>query len=68
MSTKIEVNGENAHPLFKQLTSQADFNALPWNFTKFLINDEFRSMGPDVTPEQIDKFVLKFWPAINKIQ
>ena len=43
MSKKIEVNGENAHPLFKQLTSQADFDALPWNFTKFLINDEFRS-------------------------
>jgi glutathione peroxidase len=60
MSTKIEVNGENAHPLFKQLTSQADFDELPWNFTKFLIDkNEFRSMGPDATPEQIDKFVFE---------
>lgn len=57
MSTKIDVNGSNAHPLFKYLVSQSDFDEVPWNFTKFLIDDQFRSMGPDTTPEQIDGFI-----------
>lgn len=58
MSTKIDVNGENAHPLFKYMVSQADFDEVPWNFTKFLIDkNKFRSMGPGTTPEQIDGFV-----------
>jgi len=57
MSTKIDVNGENAHPLYKYLVSQADFDEIPWNFTKFLIDDEFRSTGPAKTPEEIDVFV-----------
>jgi len=38
---KIEVNGEEAHPLFKWLKAQAPglFNtqAIKWNFTKFLV-------------------------------
>lgn len=59
MSTKIDVNGENAHPLFKYLVSQSDFDEVPWNFTKFLIDSEFRSMGPGTTPEQIDGFVAQ---------
>jgi glutathione peroxidase len=57
MSTKIDVNGDDAHPLFKYLVSQATFDEIPWNFTKFLIDKEFRSMGPDTTPEQIDSFI-----------
>jgi glutathione peroxidase len=57
MSTKIDVNGPDAHPLFKYLVSQADFDEVPWNFTKFLIDDQFRSMGPQTTPEQIDGFI-----------
>jgi len=57
MSTKIDVNGPDAHPLFKYLVSQADFDEVPWNFTKFLIDTEFRSMGPGTTPEQIDGFI-----------
>jgi glutathione peroxidase len=59
MSTKIDVNGPDAHPLFKYLVSQADFDEVPWNFTKFLIDDQFRSMGPQTTPEQIDGFIAQ---------
>ncbi|MEY3435433.1 MAG: Hydroperoxy fatty acid reductase 1 [Pseudomonadota bacterium] len=58
ISEKIDVNGENAHPLFKYLVSKADFDAVPWNFTKFLVDkNQFRSMSPNVTPEQIDEWV-----------
>jgi glutathione peroxidase len=58
MSTKIEVNGENAHPLFKYLVSQSDFPNVPWNFTKFLIDqNQFRSMAPDKTPEELDEWI-----------
>jgi glutathione peroxidase len=61
MSTKIDVNGPDAHPLFKYLVSQADFDEVPWNFTKFLIDDQFRSMGPQTTPEQIDGFITQIF-------
>ncbi len=35
--SKIEVNGEDASPLYKYLTYD-DENPIRWNFTKFLIN------------------------------
>lgn len=36
---KIEVNGENAHPLYTWLKSQKGFEGdIKWNFTKFLIS------------------------------
>lgn len=54
MSSKIDVVGENAHPLFKYLLEKSDFEEIPWNFTKFLIDDDFRSMGSQFTPEKID--------------
>lgn len=39
----IDVNGENAHPLFKHLKSEAKGtlgDKIKWNFTKFLIDRE----------------------------
>jgi len=42
--SKIEVNGENAHPLYNFLKKQAPgvlgTESIKWNFTKFLINKE----------------------------
>jgi glutathione peroxidase len=42
MFAKIEVNGDNAHPLFKWLKSSArgllGTEAIKWNFTKFLVD------------------------------
>ncbi|CAD5223992.1 unnamed protein product [Bursaphelenchus okinawaensis] len=38
---KVDVNGGNAHPLFDFLKKEAPgflFNAIKWNFTKFLVN------------------------------
>ncbi|XP_050304571.1 uncharacterized protein LOC126742075 [Anthonomus grandis grandis] len=43
MFAKINVNGKNAHPLWKWLTSQKDGpkgSKIDWNFTKFLIDKE----------------------------
>jgi len=43
MFSKIDVNGNNAHPLFKFLKEkQTGFlvNAIKWNFTKFVVDKE----------------------------
>lgn len=44
MSTKIDVNGENTHPVFDYLKNNAPgllgSKGIKWNFTKFLINKE----------------------------
>ncbi|UER67686.1 glutathione peroxidase [Borrelia sp. BU AG58] len=57
--SKIEVNGENAHPLYKYLTEkspQAFKGDIRWNFTKFLVNREGEIVGrydSRVTPMSI---------------
>uniref|UniRef100_A0A3Q3KC64 Glutathione peroxidase n=1 Tax=Monopterus albus TaxID=43700 RepID=A0A3Q3KC64_MONAL len=42
--SKIDVNGDNAHPLWKWLKEQPNgrgfLGSIKWNFTKFLINRE----------------------------
>ena len=42
MFAKVDVNGANAHPLFKHLTSEKagvlGTEAIKWNFTKFLVD------------------------------
>lgn len=43
MHAKVDVNGENAHPLFAYLTSGEDSlpaEGIEWNFAKFLIDPE----------------------------
>ena len=46
MFAKIEVNGLNAHPLFKALKREAPglfgTQAIKWNFTKFLVDRQSR--------------------------
>jgi glutathione peroxidase len=43
---KVEVNDENAHPLFKFLTENTPCtfktNTVKWNFTKFLVDKKLR--------------------------
>ncbi|UPQ81476.1 glutathione peroxidase [Pseudomonas knackmussii] len=47
--SKVKVNGGKAHPLFVQLKKRAPgllgSTAIKWNFTKFLITDEGRSVA-----------------------
>ncbi len=58
---KIEVNGENEHPLYKYLKSQKSGvmgDKIKWNFTKFLVDREGRVVGrfaPMTTPEKLEE-------------
>jgi len=58
---KIDVNGENAHPIFQYLKSQSKGflgNAIKWNFTKFLISrdcETIKRYAPTTKPEKLVK-------------
>ncbi len=59
---KIEVNGGNAHPLYRYLKKEAKgllgTEAIKWNFTKFLVDRDgkvLRRYAPTDTPESIEK-------------
>ncbi|WP_430606661.1 glutathione peroxidase [Enterococcus sp. AZ170] len=57
--SKIDVNGENAAPLYNYLKSQKGGllgGAIKWNFTKFLVDREgnvVKRFAPTVEPEKI---------------
>lgn len=60
MFEKIDVNGKNAHPLYKFLTSAKPgllgTEAIKWNFTKFLIGkngEPVKRYSPNTKPEDI---------------
>lgn len=60
---KVDVNGPDAHPLFKLLTATKPGLLGPWirwNFTKFLIGRDgqpLRRFAPFTKPERIDPFI-----------
>jgi glutathione peroxidase len=59
LTEKIEVNGGNAHPIFKHLKKEKGgflLSSIKWNFTKFLINKEgevIQRYAPTTTPDKI---------------
>ncbi len=60
MFDKIDVNGDNAHPLYTYLKAEAPgllgSKAIKWNFTKFLVDRDgkvVRRYAPKDTPEKI---------------
>ena len=62
MFSKIEVNGSNAHPLYKYLKKNSKgilgTEFIKWNFTKFLIGkngEVLKRYAPTDTPEDIAK-------------
>jgi glutathione peroxidase len=62
MMQKIEVNGGNAHPLYRWLTSEAPgllgSKAIKWNFTKFLVGKDgrvIRRYAPQDAPAKLAK-------------
>ncbi len=60
MSKKIDVSGENAHPLYLDLVEASDFKEVPWNFTKFIVNKgKVTAIGPDGTLDQIEVFLKR---------
>lgn len=60
MFEKIEVNGKNAHPLYKFLKNEKGGvmgNEIKWNFTKFIIDREgnvIKRYAPVVKPNKIE--------------
>lgn len=61
MFAKIEVNGEDAHPLYKYLKDAKPgllgSEAIKWNFTKFLIDrsgEPVARYAPQAKPEELE--------------
>jgi glutathione peroxidase len=60
MFAKVDVNGDNAHPLWKHLKGEAPgvlgTEGIKWNFTKFLIGRDgkvAKRYAPTTKPEEI---------------
>lgn len=64
---KVDVNGENAHPLWKWLKTQADgllTNSIKWNFTKFIIDKQGKVVSrssPTTSPFELETTLLKYF-------
>lgn len=66
MMAKIEVNGANAHPLYRWLKEQAPgllgTEGIKWNFTKFLVGRDGRVLSryaPTDKPESLERDIEK---------
>lgn len=63
---KINVNGEDASPLFKYLKSQKKGigkSDIKWNFTKFLVDREgnvIKRFSPTTKPQKINDYIKKY--------
>lgn len=57
IASKIDVNGENAHPLYQRLKKDyTDGRDISWNFGKFLISkdEEVTYFSSDIEPEALE--------------
>lgn len=66
LMAKVDVNGDNAEPLFQYLKKQKKgllgSEGIKWNFTKFLVDKDGKVVGryaPTDTPESIAKDIEK---------
>ena len=66
MFSKIEVNGVNAHPLYKYLKDAKPgllgTEAIKWNFTKFLVGKDGEPVAryaPNTKPEELEAPIRK---------
>ncbi|WP_216819760.1 glutathione peroxidase [Zoogloea sp. LCSB751] len=62
LNEKVDVNGANAHPLFRFLTAALPgvlgTQPIKWNFTKFLVDRQgvpFKRYAPTTTPADLEK-------------
>ncbi|MDE1463861.1 glutathione peroxidase [Spartinivicinus poritis] len=69
---KINVNGDEAHPLFQLLKQKAPgllgSQAIKWNFTKFLVSPEAKHIkrySPQTLPEAIEPDIKKYLAMQN---
>jgi len=65
MFSKVDVNGDNAHPIFKYLKKELGGwfgSRVKWNFTKFLIDANgmpIKRFAPITKPEKIGEYLEK---------
>lgn len=65
MFSKVDVNGDDAHPIFKYLKKKLPGllgGKIKWNFTKFLIDENgtpIKRFSPITTPDKIEKYIKK---------
>jgi Glutathione peroxidase len=64
MFAKIDVNGDNAHEIYKYLTNELrgvlGTKRIKWNFTKFLIDSNgkpYKRFSPTTKPNSIEKYI-----------
>ncbi len=66
LMSKINVNGDDAHPIYKFLKKKASgfaFSAIKWNFTKFLVAKDgytIKRYAPTTTPKSLEKDIEEF--------
>lgn len=65
MFSKIDVNGENTHPLYKYLKENSKgilgTDAIKWNFTKFLVDKNgkvIKRYAPSTKPSEIEEDIV----------
>ncbi|XP_011875169.1 PREDICTED: probable phospholipid hydroperoxide glutathione peroxidase [Vollenhovia emeryi] len=67
MFEKIDVNGEDAHPLWKWLKKQQEgtiTDGIKWNFTKFIVNKEGKAVerfAPTTEPLSMEETLEKYF-------
>jgi glutathione peroxidase len=65
ITKKVDVNGSNAHPIFKYLKKHSGSffgSAIKWNFTKFLVSPDGKTIkryAPTLLPGAIDSDISK---------
>ena len=66
MFSKVDVNGDGAHPLYQWLKKEKPgllgIGAVKWNFTKFLVGRDgqvIKRYAPTDKPEAIEKDIVK---------
>ena len=64
---KIDVNGDNAHPLYTWLKAQAGGGDIKWNFTKFLIGRDGKIIKRYESRDQISTIEADMQMEVNPV-
>ena len=64
---KIDVNGENAHPLYTWLKAQAGGGDIKWNFTKFLVGRDGKVIKRYESRDQIATIETDMQLEVNPV-
>ncbi len=64
---KIDVNGENAHPLYTWLKAQAGGGDIKWNFTKFLIGRDGKVIKRYESRDQVAAIEADMQMEVNPV-